>query len=319
MSIADDVKSYAEQVLTETRKAAEEGRKPFYALVGLNDLLLEQTKELAERTQAQIDEYREGLIERIAAFREDFEQTMAEGRKRAESLPKMAQSVDSDDVQKFIKDYVAAANKIYTDLSKRGQKLVRELSSGVQDNPVVKRITEATDEATANTVALINRGQEAVLEAQDRTQKAYDDAAKLARDTGDRVQRAANATVRQARRTADDIEDDLTEGKSPARRAAGKKAAATRKATKKAPAKKAPAKKTTAKKTAAKKAPAKKAPAKKTPAKKAPAKTTPASSTSASGTSNTSTSSPSTSSPSTSSSSTSSSSSDSSQSGTQNS
>ena len=314
MSIADDVKSYAEQVLTETRKAAEEGRKPFYALVGLNDLLLEQTKELAERTQAQIDEYREGLIERIAAFREDFEQTMAEGRKRAESLPKMAQSVDSDDVQKFIKDYVAAANKIYTDLSKRGQKLVRELSSGVQDNPVVKRITEATDEATANTVALINRGQEAVLEAQDRTQKAYDDAAKLARDTGDRVQRAANATVRQARRTADDIEDDLTEGKSPARRAAGKKAAATRKATKKAPAKKAPAKKTTAKKTAAKKAPAKKAPAKKTPAKKAPAKTTPASSTSASGTSNTSTSSPSTSSPSTSSSS-----SDSSQSGTQNS
>lgn len=296
MSIADDVKSYAEQVLTETRKAAEEGRKPFYALVGLNDLLLEQTKELAERTQAQIDEYREGLIERIAAFREDFEQTMAEGRKRAESLPKMAQSVDSDDVQKFIKDYVAAANKIYTDLSKRGQKLVRELSSGVQDNPVVKRITEATDEATANTVALINRGQEAVLEAQDRTQKTYDDAAKLARDTGDRVQRAANATVRQARRTADDIEDDLTEGKSPTRRAAGKKAAATRKATKKAPAKKAPAKKTTAKKTAAKKAPAKKAPAKKTPAKKAPAKTTPASSTSASGTSNTSTSAPSTSS-----------------------
>ena len=111
MSIADDVKSYAEQVLTETRKAAEEGRKPFYALVGLNDLLLEQTKELAERTQAQIDEYREGLIERIAAFREDFEQTMAEGRKRAESLPKMAQSVDSDDVQNVYANYEPPADE----------------------------------------------------------------------------------------------------------------------------------------------------------------------------------------------------------------
>lgn len=254
MSIADDIRTYAENALEEAKKAAEEGRKPFYALVGLNDLALEQTRQFAEKAQAQIDDYRENMTDRIANFRAEFEKTMAEGRQKAQELPKLLSSLDFNDVQKAVQDYAANVQKFYESLTERGEKLVGELTQQASENPVIKRLIEASEQSREQTVALIQRGQTAAKDAQARAQAAFEDASKAAQAASQRTRKAAEAVVEDAakvaksaaartrevaeenaedlREAAGEIRDDLTT--DPVRRQAGKKAAETRAANEKA-------------------------------------------------------------------------------------
>jgi len=289
MGITEDVKSYAENALAEAKKAADEGRKPFYALVGLNDLMIEQTKAMAEKTQAAIDVYRDSITENVAKLRAELEKAYEDGQKKAADLSKKITETTTHDLQASMQEYLNAVAKSYQTLSERGASLMTELARTVGANPVVKRVVEVGDKASDDAVALVARSQEVARKAQERAAKTVEDAQDRAKRTFGDVERVARQAAGDARDLGQEAAAPVATPpvkkaakKAPATKAPAKKAAAKTAAAKAAPAAKAPAKKTTApspaKKTAAKKsAPATKStPATKAPAKTAPAKTVPA-------------------------------------------
>lgn len=246
MAITDDIKSYAENALAEAKKAAEEGRKPFYAVVGLNDLMLEQTKAMAEKAQTAVDSYRDAIASNITTLRAELEKSYEEGRKKTAEMQKLISDTTAHDLQASLQEYANAVLKTYESLSERGAALLAELTKTVNDNPVMKRMTEVGDKASDDAVALISRSQRVARKAQARAKETMQDVERVARQTADDARELGEPATHKAAQAAE-------KATAPMKRAA-----------KKAPAKKAaPAKTAAAKATPAKKAPAKKAPAKK--------------------------------------------------------
>jgi len=221
--LAQDIKEYAEKSFEDAKTAAVESRKPFYAWVGANDLALEQSKVFFTKVQEQAQEFNADFNAKLADLRKEIDKALNEGREKAQELPKLFGKFDVDDAKKAFDEYTTQVAKFYGDLAGRGEKVLNELSKDFSKSPVVKKVVDATNEATDSTRALITRSQKVFS-------KAVED-------------------------SADAVIDSAREVKKSARSAAGetaKPAAARSTATKKAPARK-PA----AKKPAAKKAPAK--------------------------------------------------------------
>ena len=108
----------------------------------------------------------------MAKMRTELEKSYEEGRKKAAELPKTISSASSHDLQAGLQEYVNSVMKTYENLSKRGEALFVELTKTVNQNPVVKRMTEAGEKASDDAVALISRGQKVAQRAQDRAHLA---------------------------------------------------------------------------------------------------------------------------------------------------
>lgn len=232
MTLAQDIKEYAEKSFEDAKNAAAESRKPFYAWVGANDLALEQSKAFFTKVQEQAQEFNSDFGAKLADLRKEIEKVFADSREKAQELPKMFGKFDVDDAKKAFDEYTTQVAKFYGDLASRGEKVVDELSKDFSKNPVVKKVVEATNEATESTRALITRSQKVVSKA---------------------VEDSADAVIDSAREVKKSARSAAADTSAPARRTAAKKAPAAKPAAKKAPAKKAPAK-TTAAKTAETKA-----------------------------------------------------------------
>ncbi len=245
MTLAQDIKAYAEKSFEDAKTVAVESRKPFYAWVGANDLALEQSKTFFVKVQEQAEEFTSDFNAKLTDLRKEIEKALAESREKAQQLPTVVGKFDLDEAKKAFDDYSTQIAKFYGQLSVRGEKVLEELSKDFSKNPVVKKFVDAATEATESTRTLITRGQKNVNQ--------------VVADSADAVIDGAREVKQSAR----------TNTRSAAARE-GARNATTRKTTaKKAPAKKAPAKKAPAKTAPAQKAPAKTATAQATPAKPA--------------------------------------------------
>lgn len=245
MTLAQDIKAYAEKSIEDAKTVAVESRKPFYAWVGVNDMALEQSKTFFSKVQEQAEEFSADFNAKLADLRKEIEKVLAESRDKAQQLPALVGKFDLDDAKKAFDDYAAQIAKFYGQLSTRGEKVLEELSRDFSKNPVVKRVVDATNEATESTRALITRGQK--------------NASKVVEEGADAVIDGADAVIDGAR--------DVKDSARTSTRSAAAKEGAQRKSTTAS---------TTAKKAPAKKVPAKKAPAKSTTAKSTTSQATPA-------------------------------------------
>ena len=252
MTLAQDIKAYAEKSFEDAKSVAVESRKPFYAWVGANDLALEQGKTFFAKVQEQAEEFSTDFNAKLADLRKEIEKALAESREKAQELPTRVGKFDLDEAKKAFDDYSSQVAKFYGQLSTRGEKVFDELSKDFSKNPVVKKVVDAANEATESTRTLILRGQKNVNQV---------------------VEDGADAVIDGARDVASGARDVKKSARTGTRSAAAREGAAKRTSTTSSTA----AKKAPAKKTAAKKAPAKSATAQKAPATKATtAQSTPA-------------------------------------------
>lgn len=216
MSIATDLKTYAETALEQGKTAAAESAKPLYAVVGAGEFAVNQAKQAADRAADRAEKLRTAATEKVAEFRSTLTKVVTDISEKAQDVPVTVRKLDVSDVrktaEKALDEYSNEAVSLYTAFSKRGEVIVSGLS---------KDVRKTAGDAADRTQALVNRGQKV---------------------TADTVADAA-AVVSDA---ADQVEADVAPRKAGAR-----KAAATRTARRTAP-KKAPAKKTVAKKAPAK-------------------------------------------------------------------
>lgn len=229
MTLAQDIKAYAEKSFEDAKTVAVESRKPFYAWVGANDLALEQSKTFFAKVQEQAEEFTTDFNAKLADLRKEIEKALAESREKAQQLPNLVGKFDLDEAKKAFDDYSTQVAKFYGQLSTRGEKVFEELSKDLSKNPVVKKVSEAAAEASESARTLITRGEKNVNEIVEAGADAVADSAR-------EVKKSARTGVRSAA---------AREG-AAARTTAAKKAPAKKAAAKKAPAKSATATSTTA-------------------------------------------------------------------------
>lgn len=272
-NVTDAVKDTAETALEQGRALATESVKPFYALIGASDLVLEQARSLTEQLGDQADEVRTRWNDQLTEFRSTVEKALSDLGARAQELPEAVRGFNADkarkDFEQSVSEYSSQALDFYSGLTDRGESVLGGLSSTVRNNPAVKRVGELAADATQAAGNLVTRGEKAV-------RGAVSEAAETVEEAAEAVQAKAAPRKAPAKRTTTRTS---AAKKAPAKPAAAK--APAKPAAAKAPAKpaaaKAPAKPATTK-AAATEAPAAKATpaAKEAPAKEAPAKEAPA-------------------------------------------
>lgn len=248
----------------EVHKNAGEARNPLYALVGLNELILEQGKAAAERVQARFDAYRDGAIANAAAIRDELDRSFDEGRERANELQKALSETGVHDLQASLQVYLGTMARSYTSLAERGERILVQLSRAVGESPVVQRATEVGQ-------GVVKQVEEAAEQAGERVRRTAsavtENAAAVDRKIAAKVATSADVAAKAATPVAEQGTIDIAQTAEVVQPTPSKTPART------TPARTTPARKVTGRKTPARQAPATAVPSRTSAAKATSRKT----------------------------------------------